>query len=403
MHGGTFMLTVTRYGVGWKFCRKPLLSLVIVYLLVLGGIGRGTTLNFAREAQGWDELGSHQSFSDVLSLGIDPIEPSTLYAGVRGGGVFKSTDGGTSWQAITTGLPNLDSVQTVVIDPTTSSTLYAGTDRGVFQSTDGGESWRASNLLSPVTTMAIDPQDPSRVYAAGACTGAFRSEDEGRGWTAINRGLTITVFGFETFPFLTALVIDPLRPTTLYAGALERISKTTDRGASWRTVYVGFDFFVPISGVTALSIDPVTPTTVYAGITGSGEFRGSGCNVSINALPSGVIKSVDGGGRWTAASTGLPSGVSIMALAIDPTLPSVVYAGTNQGVFKSTNGGGSWAAINNGLPGGTTVRALAVDPQTPWTLYAGTNRGVFKSTTGGEHWEAAAPLEAFGSLTQTDR
>jgi hypothetical protein len=162
--------------------------------------------------------------------------------------------------------------------------------------------------------------------------------------------LTVNVFGFEIPAYVTSLVIDSLTPSTLYAGALESIYKTTNRGASWRMVYVGFNFFVPISGVTALAIDPITPTTVYAGITGSGEFSGSGCNVTINALPSGVIKTVDGGGRWTGASTGLPSGVPVMALAIDPILPSMVYAGTTQGVFKSINGGGSWAAINNGLP-----------------------------------------------------
>jgi photosystem II stability/assembly factor-like uncharacterized protein len=386
------MLTSIRYPVRWTLCEKPLLSFVIVALLVFGGSGGGTPVSVAQEAQGWDALGAHQAFSDVLSLGIDPIGPSTLYAGVRGSGVFKSTDGGASWHAINTGLPNPVSVQTVVIDPTMPSTLYVGTDRGVFQSTDGGENWLATNPLPPVTTMAIDPQTPSRLYAAGACTGAFRSDDEGGRWMAINRGLALNVFGVEVLPFLTSLVIDPLKPATLYAGALESIFKTTDRGANWRTVYVGFNFFLPVSGVTALVIDPVTPTTLYAGITGGGEFSGSGCNLSYSGLTSGVIKSVDGGGQWTGARTGLPSGVPVMALAIDPVLPSVVYAGTSQGVFKSSDGGGSWAAINEGLPDGATVRALAVDPQNSSILYAGTNQGVFKSTTGGDRWDATGSL-----------
>jgi hypothetical protein len=71
--------------------------------------------------------------------------------------------------------------------------------------------------------MAIDPQNPARLYAAGACNGAARSEDEGSGWTGINRGLTVNVFGFEVPAFVTSLVIDPMIPSTLYAGALESI------------------------------------------------------------------------------------------------------------------------------------------------------------------------------------
>ena len=78
------------------------------------------------------------------------------------------------------------------------------------------------------------------------------------------------------------------------------------------------------------------------------------------------------------------------ALAIDPSAPATLYAGTGGGVFKSTNGGGSWTAINAGLIT-SSVHALAIDPSAPATLYAGTSGGVFKSTNGGEAGRPSTP------------
>jgi hypothetical protein len=83
-----------------------------------------------------------------------------------------------------------------------------------------------------------------------------------------------------------------------------------------------------------------------------------------------VFKSTDGGANWATANTGLNNTSSVPALAIDPTTPTTLYAGTNSGVFKSTDGGATWAAINTGLAS-IIVRALALNPATPNTLYAG--------------------------------
>ncbi len=127
--------------------------------------------------------------------------------------------------------------------------------------------------------------------------------------------------------------------------------------------------------VRALAIDPTTPATLYAG------------------TEVGVYKSTDSGGSWAAAHTGIfdAGGGLVTALAINPATPSTLYAGTWQygGVSKSTDSGGTWAAANTGL---TTqyVTALAINPATPSTLYAGTyDGGVFKSTNSGGTWAAA--------------
>lgn len=128
--------------------------------------------------------------------------------------------------------------------------------------------------------------------------------------------------------------------------------------------------------VLFLAIDPSTPATIYAGTSG------------------GVFKSTNGGANWGAVNTGLTHAYA-RALAIDPATPTTIYAGTIGvvgdvwvgGVFKSTNGGRNWSQVYTG-PSNSAVAALAIDPVTPATLYAGTDEGVFKSTNGGRNWSA---------------
>jgi photosystem II stability/assembly factor-like uncharacterized protein len=104
---------------------------------------------------------------------------------------------------------------------------------------------------------------------------------------------------------------------------------------------------------------------------------------------SGLYKSVNGAASWSNNNYGLKS--PIFVLAVHPTQPTTLYAGTDLGVFKSTNGGKNWTPMNNGLTG-QFVRAIVIDPLNPSTLYAGTvgagtpNNGVYKSTDGGSSW-----------------
>lgn len=117
-----------------------------------------------------------------------------------------------------------------------------------------------------------------------------------------------------------------------------------------------------VSPVVALAIDPTTPSTLYAA-TGNGVAPDS-------AIGDGVFRSTDSGGSWSAVNTGLD--LNVDALAIDPATPSTLYAGSyDSGVFQSTNSGGSWTAVNTGLSN-PYVNALAIDPTPPSTLHAGT-------------------------------
>jgi photosystem II stability/assembly factor-like uncharacterized protein len=128
--------------------------------------------------------------------------------------------------------------------------------------------------------------------------------------------------------------------------------------------------------VISLAVDPSAPETVYAGTGHTATLAGT------------VFKSTNGGTSWGPANSGLPD-LFIRSLVIDPQTPSTIYAGTSGGVFKSVNGGESWGVVNNGLTV-LSVVALAIDPQNPSVLYTGTTaglgNGVFKTVNGGGSW-----------------
>jgi hypothetical protein len=324
----------------------------------------------------WTSLGPEGA--RVGALAIDPITPTTLYAGTSDG-VFKSTNSGGTWNSIG---PTNAIVIALAIDPTASSTLYAGTETPeavdshtlvyvgtVFKSTDAGGTWIATSLTPFVVhAFAIDPAMPTTLYAGTFGAGVFKSTDAGASWGRVNNGLPL-------FPFVAALAIDPTTPTTLYAGTYTNtggVYKSTDGGGMWSPANTGLTSpDRPEVAISALAIDPTTPPLLFAGAVACGEPGG---------CAGGVFKSTDDGASWGPVDTGLTSSPLVAALAIDPITPTTLYAGTYTttgavgGVYKSTDGGGAWGAMNAGLTT-TNVWALAIDPRSPSTLYAGTDGG----------------------------
>lgn len=315
----------------------------------------------------WSKVNNGLTSTSVLALAIDPQTPSTVYMNTGGSGVFKSSNSGASWSAINNGLDGIY-VSTLAIDPQTPSTIYIGTTYGsLFKSTNGGAGWFAvSNDLNsvPVSTLAIDPQTPSTIYAGGTdyyWGGVFKSTNGGVSWSAVNNGLTNM--------YVYALAIDPQTPSTIYAGTdySGGVFRSTNSGASWSKINYGLDAFY----VSTLVIDPQTPSTIYAGTT-----------------YDGVFKSSNGGMSWSGVSNGLAQAY-VRALAIDPLTPSTIYSGTFYGgVFKSANSGMNWSAVNNEL-NASYIPAVAIDTQRPGTIYATAyGVGVFKSIDGGTNWNA---------------
>lgn len=391
----------------------------------------------------------------VRGLAVDPLSPVIVYAGTGLVGVLKSTDAGDTWAAANTGLTALD-VHSLVLDPSSHATLYAGTGQGrIFKTTDAGSQWAPLYAgSSPISTIAVDPVLPSRLYAGSLASdgGVLKSTDSGNTWAPANAGLTaldvatlaIDPAAVETLyagtisggvfkstdcggswsrastdrgsPSVFGLAIHPVAHATLYAATLAGITRSTDAGLTWRSTVTGL---VNLN-VNALAVDPLDRAVVYAGATSfdSGYF----------AQPGGVFKSTDSGATWAAASAGLTFPY-VMALAVNPSNPSELYAGTTSALFtstdagatwavppslglgafvvavafdptapatrycvssvvmKSTDAGGTWNPAHTGLAG-TTPRALAIDPAASSTLYLGTDGlyGVYKSTNGGDSW-----------------
>jgi len=200
----------------------------------------------------------------VQAVAIDPSTPATLYTGTEGGGVFKSTNAGTNWTAVNSGLMGAR-VNALAIDPSTTSTLYAGTIGGVFKSTNGGAGWTSvssglTGLSVNVYALAIDASTNATVYA-GTLGGVFKSTNGGTSWSAVNSGITNTS--------IEAVAIDPSTASTLFVGTDGGgVFKSTNGGASWTAINSG----LVNTNVRALAIDPFIPATLYAGTQG-GVFR----------------------------------------------------------------------------------------------------------------------------------
>jgi photosystem II stability/assembly factor-like uncharacterized protein len=277
-------------------------------------------------------------------LAIDPVNPNALYAATSGG-MFKSTDGGGSWSQISNGLPRLDIIGPMVIDPVTPTTLYLGLTWGrVYRSITGGENWNTASAglpIASVNALAIDPDDPNILYA-GTSGGVFKTTNGGEIWTDANTGLPVSS--------VNCLAIDAVAPNTLYVGTSGGLFKSMDSGESWVNLTIP-----DVSLVNFLSVDPKASTILYA------------------VTDKGVFKTTNGGKSWVQIDSELPTH-SVNCLLIDPIVSTTLYAGSASGVFKSKDGGGNWSPLNAGLSC-TDVRTLAIDPLTPEILYAGTDGG----------------------------
>ena len=334
------------------------LARVLVFSLLL----TVSTLPARSAVDSWTSAGPEGG--DISVLVVDPVTPSTIYAGTNGG-VFKSVDGGANWTQSSDGVDS-SYIASMAIDPTSQSTLYTGTTQdGAFKSLDGGSSWFAlpgRDEMGGVLALEVDPTSPNVVYAA-TIGGVFKSVTGGGDWSQLDNAPTF---------FVPLIELDPANPSTVFAGTSSGVFKSTDGGATWSEVGpFTFDSF------RSIVVHPTTPDLVYL------------------STDADVYKSIDGGESWNVARSGLPS-TPIDVLAIDPLSPEVLYAGTRgAGVYKSTDGAATWSPAQQGLSH-LEARALAIDPQNSGTVYVGTSRlvsspdgqGVFKSTDGGANWTA---------------
>src|SRR5260221_3811122 len=313
----------------------------------------------------WTPIGPNGA--NVVAMIMDPRTPTTAFAGTSGAGILKTVDGGATWATANGGL-STQNVSSLAIDPTTPTTLYAGTDAGVFKSTDGGQSWAAANVglvgtpQVNVKALAIESGAAPNLYAATS-SGVYKTTDGAAHWTSINAGIA------GLTPRIIA--IDPLSPSVIYLGVDDNVDypgvgvfRSGDAGASWVRMDDTF-------GIVAIAIEPSSPSRVYLAFYDG--FDG----------PS-FVRSADGGTTWTYIRA--PQ-VALLSLAIDPSSPATLFAGSDSGtVFRATDAGDHWAAVNSSPLAPASITALALAASAPGTVYAGSRSGIFRSLDSGQTW-----------------
>ncbi len=240
------------------------------------------------------------------------------------------------------------------------------TTSSFFKSLDAAVTWSNQNsgLAGEGIALAVAPNAPNTIYEVTS-DGIYRSNDGGATWT---KG---TGNGLSSGSFISAMAVHPTNSSTLFIGVFSGLLKSTDGGNNWSPVITAPLTFGTISCIV---FDPSTPSTIYLG-AGNGAF-----------------KSTDGGATWiTQNNFGVSGTPNVRAIAIDPTAPLTIYAGTfGSGFFKSTNGGSVWTAMNNGMggPSPTFINTIVIDPANPATIYTGHGSigGINKSTNGATSW-----------------
>lgn len=300
------------------------------------------------------------------AIAIDPSNPDVVYAAYDSN-LYRSDDGGRRWIPI----GSFDFISTLFVHPTSSSTLYlSGFESnpyfaGVFKSEDGGLTW---NHILPLqnffTTFAASPENPSTLYAGASSGWIYKSVDDGDHWELLDLQLAQQI---------AALVIDPQDDATIYAGGADFdypeypasspfFSRSTDGGGTWTNLSAGFG---NPSRMEAIAIDPTNSSTLFVGLANSA-----------NSELRGVFRTEDAGSSWSALRTGLPAAANVFSLAMDPQDPRTLYAGTDSGAYQTRDAGASWFPIGQQLRG-ARFESLALDAAGR-VLHAATDLGAFQ-------------------------
>jgi hypothetical protein len=305
--------------------------------------GREQIIAARDESEGILTLTDPDSGAKLVSLvppAVDPTSPSTMYAGTSRG-VYKSEDGGETWNKSSAGL-TASAVAGLVVDPTNASTLYASTAEGISKSTDGGQTWSLildggspGSLLQGASLVAA-PSSPGTLYA-WTSAGLFRSDDGGGAWRqAAAEGLAAES-AFQLSAELCAVSLTDANVVVAATG--NGIARTSDGGENWAVVY-GSEGTSMLSRVKTA---PGEPSTMYASamgiavtadaeaVFGEAAFDEAATDDDQTDL-SGLmdqefsfLKSSDDGATWTALAADHWLGY-ITDFEVDPHDPARLYA-----------------------------------------------------------------------------
>jgi photosystem II stability/assembly factor-like uncharacterized protein len=408
----------------WTFSRAYPFGTIPIDKLTLAFAQRNLEIQLRdNENDNWEALGPKNIGGRTLCLTFHPNNPDIIYAGSASGGLWKTTSAGVgvaAWERIPTGFPAL-AVASIAIDPSDPDVMYIGTGEvystfqntmpgivnrftrglygiGILKTEDGGLTWEKSldwsyGDLRGVQDLAINPENPSTVYAA-TTEGLYRSYDAGASWTNIHpvqMAVNLLISPADTAViFVTHGSLDP--DLAFESG----VFRSQDGGASFSKLTNGLP--AQYSGKALLGVSLSNPDIIYASVQ---EY-----SLNSATTPLGLYRTENGGDSWVKASSlnvARFQGWYSHDVAVKPDAPNtIIYVGID--AFKSTNGGQNFLQtsfwnhwyfgyVPVGGPEGPSTYAHAdihgayYHPTDFNTVFLATDGGVFVSLDNGESWE----------------
>lgn len=382
-------------GLSWAFG----LGTLVLTLLAFVGVARSEPLPApaapASATQGiitrtWENLGVYGAVVSAIAIDPNTNPPTgTVYAGTTSGrGLYRSTDGGLTWEGIYTA-----SVQALAVN-TTGRIVWAVSERGVITSADGGTTWH--NVPYPPGIFGW-----ARLVVSGSLTvlGAgetvARSRDGGATWDTT----TLPCHGCQ----VTALAVDKINGR-LFAATDNEVYVSPIAPLNFITSSGGVTSSHKMQNITALGVSPHISGVVYAGTGDTGQqalYRSDDGGVSWTQLYSNVAgvgyivfhpvltQTVYAGGMrsddgLTFSPLGFGAGNS--HLAIYPTAPYTMFGAIDQGINRSTDGGNTFFPVNTGIDG-VVVQDFTQNPRDLGLYFVNTKSGIGRSFNGGQQWE----------------
>lgn len=351
----------------------------------------------------WRLVGPHRGGWATVADGI-PDQPNVYYFGGAGGGVWKTTDAGRTW------VPKMNNesaaaIGALAIAPSDPNIIYAGTGQvalrydildgdGVFKTTDGGETWENTGLKETkyIGSIVVHPENPNRVVVAALgpvfgdskARGIYITNDGGKNWKNV-LFVNDSTGGVD-------LASDPLNPNVIYAalwqmrihpwldyyipqrGLGSGIYKSEDGGEHWKKLSGNGLPGGPLGRIGLATFRGSGGKIVYASIDGQGENKG-------------LYRSDDGGMSWNHVNKdGVLASSYFSRITIDPNDPDKVYV-MGQSIRISTDGGKSFK-IFKGAPGGDDYHLFWINPKDTQYMITAADQGTVISVNGGQSWSS---------------